>query len=154
MNISVDSLVDVLEKIARTLYKWITTEDEILGEIIYRLHMFGGLTVITLIIVSHTIYPVFWFQFAIFCFMFAMWVQHILLHTCVITHLESRLLKSTKRDMLVDALLQKFGIPIKPEIQTAFMLVVSTSCVAFLGLELLARISMHLRSLLGASNWI
>lgn len=154
MDISIETIVDILEHAARTLYKWITTEDEILGEIIYRLHIFGSLTVITLIIVSHTIYPVFWFQFAIFSFMFAMWLQHILLHTCVITHLESRLLKTAKRDMLVDTLLDKFKIPIKPEIQTAFMLVASTACVLFLGLEILARISMHIRGLLGASTWI
>jgi hypothetical protein len=131
--------MDLLEKLTRFTYKWIATEDEILGEIIYILHTFGFLTLITLIVVSHTIYTGFWFQFAIFCVVLSVWLQHALLKTCVITCLESKFIKDNKRVMLIDQLLTFLGMPVTPETQTGVMLIVSTGFVVFLGLELIAR---------------
>ena len=149
-----DEVVDILERITRFAYKWIATDDEVLGEIIYRLHMFGSLTLITLIVVSHTVYPVFWFQLSIFVFIFCIWLQHILLKTCIITTLESKFIKNNKRVMLIDSTLELLGMPIQPETQAGVMLIWSTGCVVFLGLEIVARSVMYWRSLLGASSWI
>jgi len=149
-----EKTVELMEKFARFTYKWIATEDEILGEIIYTLHTFGSLTLLTLIGVSHTIYPVFWFQFAIFCVIFCVWIQHILLKTCIITCLESKFIKNHNRVMLIDGLLKLLGMPVTPETQTGVMLLWSTGSLIFLGLELVARSVMYGRTMLGASVWI
>ena len=149
-----EKTVELMEKITRFTYKWIATDDEILGEIIYTLHTFGTLTLLTLIVVSHTIYPVFWFQFAIFCFVFCIWIQHILLNTCIITCLESKFIKDHNRVMLIDGILKLLGMPITAETQSGLMLLWSTGFVIFLGLELIARCVMHWRTMLGASIWI
>jgi hypothetical protein len=134
-----DEVVNVLERLTRFIYKWITTEDEILGEIIYILHTFGFLTLLALIIISHTIYPDFWFQFAIFCVVLSIWLQHVILKTCIITCLESKFIKNNKRVMMIDGLLNFLDIPINPETQSGVTLIVSTGFVVFLGLELISR---------------
>lgn len=147
------TVVDNLESFLRFIYKWITDRDEILGEIVYTLHIFGFWTLIVLVVISHTIYPVFWFQAIIFSFIFAVWIQHVVLHTCVLTSIERRLL-GPKGHNMVDSLLNVFGIPVQNETRMGVTLMLSTVGVLFLGLELTARLVMYGRQVLGVSTWI
>jgi hypothetical protein len=147
------TIVDKVEASFRFLYKWITDKDEILGEIIYMLHMFGFWTMMTLLILSHTVYPIFWFQFMIFLFVCIIWIQHVILQTCVLTSIERRLLGPNSHTM-IDSLLTIFNIPVQKETRMGVTLMLSTVGVMFLGLELTARSSMYCRELLGASRWI
>jgi hypothetical protein len=146
-------IVDNLETFFRFIYKWITDKDEVLGEIVYTLHIFGFWTVMVLVVVSHTIYPVFWFQAIIFSFICIVWLQHIVLRTCVLTSIERRLLGPSGHNM-IDSLLNVFGIPVENKSRMGVTLMLSTVGVMFLGLELLARSAMYGRLLLGASLWI
>jgi hypothetical protein len=146
-------ITDSVEKWLRFAYKWVTDQDEILGEIVYMLHMFGFWTLIVLIIISHTLYPIFWFQVVIFCFICLVWMQHLILNTCVLTSIEVRLL-GAKNHLMIDSLLTIFGIPVQKETRMGVTLMLSTVCVMFLGLELTARTLMYGRSVIGASTWI
>ena len=146
-------IVEKLETFFRFVYKWITDKDEILGEIIYTLHMFGFWTLMVLIFVSHLIYPVFWFQFLIFSFICIIWVQHVLLHTCVLTSLERKLMGPESHTM-IDTLLNFFKIPVQKETRMGVTLMLSSVGVMFLGLELIARSVVYGRGLLGVSTWI
>jgi len=146
-------IVNALEAWARFAYSWITTNDEILGEIIYTLHLFGFYTLMVLIVVSHTFYPVFWFQAFVFGFLFMVWAQHMLLRTCVLTSLERRLL-GTDHPLMIDILLNGFGIPVQKDTRMGVTLLLSTTGVMFLGLELVSRSVMYGRTLLGASVWL
>jgi hypothetical protein len=137
----------------RFIYKWITDKDEILGEIVYTLHIFGFWTVMVLVIISHTLYPVFWLQFIIFSFICLVWIQHVVLRTCVLTSLERRLLGPSGHNM-IDSLLNIFSIPVQNETRMGVTLMLSTVGVLFLGLELIARSVMYGRALIGASTWI
>jgi hypothetical protein len=148
-----NKIVDNLESFFRFIYKWITDKDEILGEIVYTLHVFGFWTLMVLVIISHTIYPVFWFQTIIFSFILLVWLQHVVLRTCVLSSIERRLLGPTCHTM-IDSLLDMFGIPVQNQTRMGITLMLSTVGVMFLGLELTARTSMYCRSLLGASVWI
>jgi len=147
------TIVETLEKWLRFAYKWVTDQDEVLGEIVYILHMFVFWTLIVLIIISHTLYPIFWFQVVIFCFTCLIWMQHLILNTCVLTSIELRLL-GPHNHLMIDSLLTIFGIPIQKETRMGFTLMLSSACVMFLGLELTARTVMYGRSMLGASTWI
>lgn len=147
------TIVETLEKWLRFAYKWVTDKDEILGEIVYMLHMFGFWTLIVLIIISHTLYPIFWFQVMIFCFTCLIWMQHLILKTCVLTSIELRLLGPSNH-LMIDSLLTIFGIPIQKETRMGFTLMLSSACVMFLGLELTARTVMYGRTMLGVSTWI
>ena len=146
-------IVDRFETFFRFIYKWITDKDEILGEIVYTLHMFGFWTLMVLVFLSHTIYPLFWFQVLIFSFVCLIWVQHIMLRTCVLTSIERRLL-GPESHVMIDSLLNIFAIPIQKETRMGVTLMLSTVGVMFLGLELVARSVVYGRSLLGASTWI
>ena len=146
-------IVDMLEASTRFAYSWITENDEILGEIVYTSHLAGFYTLLVLIFVSHTFYPVFWFQVCVFLFLFVVWIQHIVLKTCVLTSLERRLM-GPEHALTIDVLLNCFGIPIQKETRMGVTIMLSTAGVMFLGLELIARGSMYWRGVLGASSWI
>ena len=147
------TLVDWLETYSRFAYSWITDNDEILGEIIYTLHLFGFYTLVVLLVVSHTVYPVFWFQALVFGFVVLVWIQHVVLNTCVVTCLERRLL-GKDHPLTIDIVLNMFGIPVQKETRMGITVLLSTTMVLFLGLELVARGCMYGRSCIGLSTWI
>lgn len=146
-------IIEHLESWFRFIYNWITDKDEILGEIIYILHLFGFSTLMILIFLSHTIYPVFWFQLMIFVFIFLIWIQHVFLRTCILTSIERRLLGPQSHTM-IDSLLNIFNIPIQKETRMGVTLMLSTVGVMFLGLELISRSMIYGRQMLGVSTWI
>ena len=145
--------MDCLEAATRFLYRWLTTNDEILGKITYTIHLFGFYTLLVLIVMGHTVYPVFWFQGMVFIFLLVVWVQHILLKTCVLTSLERRFM-GPDSSVMIDVLLELAGIPVQKETRMGVTVLISTAGVLFLGLELLARTSMYGRELVGMSRWI
>ena len=147
------TIVDNLESFFRFIYKWITDKDEILGEIVYALHIFGFWTLMVLVVISHTIYPVFWLQAVIFFVVFLVWVQHLVLRTCVLTSIESRLL-GPNGHFMIDSLLNVFKIPTQLETRMGVTLMLSTVGVLFLGLELIARSVIYGRQIIGVSTWI
>jgi hypothetical protein len=146
-------IVDKLESFLRFIYKWITDKDEILGEIVYALHIFGFWTLMVLVVISHTIYPIFWLQAVIFFVVFLVWVQHLVLRTCVLTSIESRLL-GPNGHFMIDSLLNVFKIPTQIQTRMGVTLMLSTVGVLFLGLELIARSVIYARQVIGVSTWI
>jgi hypothetical protein len=146
-------IVDCLEAAMRFLYRWLTTNDEILGKITYTIHLFGFYTLLVLVVMGHTVYPVFWFQTFAFFFVVLVWVQHIVLKTCVFTSLEHRLM-GPDSFVMMDVLLELAGIPVQKETRMGVTVLISTAGVMFLGLELLARMSMYGRELMGMSRWV
>lgn len=148
-----NTIVNTLENISRFMYSWLTDNDEILGRIVYTIHMLGFYTLSVLIFISHTIYPVFWFQMAIFLFVLIIWIQHLILKTCVLTSLERKLM-GPENPTAIDILLNAFGIPVMKETRMGVTILTSTLGVMFLGLELIARSVMYMRQWIGLSVWI
>lgn len=75
------------------LYKWLTTDAEILGYILAVLHCLISITLILCIIFSHTIYPTLGFKLATYICMLLVWLQHIFLNVCIFTVAEISLIK-------------------------------------------------------------
>lgn len=122
----------------RYLYGWLTENDEILGKIVYVIHMTGFWTLIVLIVLSH-VFPYFWFQVGVFMMVLLTWIQHVMLNTCVLTSLEIKFTKDSVVRM-VDSLLIMFNIPVTLESRMGVTVMLSTVMVFFLGLELMSRI--------------
>ena len=147
-----ETLVFFLEKFMRYFYGWLAENDEILGRIVYVLHIFVFNMVVVLIILSHTLYPVFWFQVFVFLIVFIVWIQHVILRTCICTSLERKLIGKSA-PISIDIILETLNIPVSTESRMGVTLLTSTFAVFFLGLELLARMSMNLREQLEWSSW-
>jgi len=87
----INSLDTNLRKLVFLLYSWLTSDGEVLGYILGVWHIMVCVTIFACIILSHTIYPAFWFQCLIFIFTLIIWIQHILLHVCVVFTAEKTL---------------------------------------------------------------
>jgi hypothetical protein len=138
-----DQIVNLLDSGVRYLYRWLTENDEILGRIVYVLHLAGFWTLVIVIFLSH-IFPYFWFQVWVFFFVFITWIQHIVLNTCVLTSLEIKFL-GDKALCMADSLLELVNIPPTCETRMGVTLLLSTTMTLFLGLELMARIILTYR---------
>ena len=137
-----DQIVNALESAVRYLYKWLTENDEILGKIVYVLHLAGFWTLIMMIFLSH-VFPYFWFQVGVFVVVFSTWIQHVLLNTCVLTSLEIKFIGENVICM-TDSLLSIFNIPATNETRMGVTVLLSTVMTLFLGMELLARVILKL----------
>jgi len=145
-------LTNKLEECVRYIYARIAENDETLGQILFTTHVFSILLVFVFILISHTIYPVIWFQVLVFIIVFTVWIQHIFLHTCICSLLELKLLGKDAY-LAIDCVLELFKIPVSNKARMGITLMLSTAGVCFLGLELVARTVMYLREIYGFSGW-
>ena len=84
--------VDWTEWLVHIILFW-ESDNKKKGRILRAVHNAGVYALLTLIIVSHVIYPAFWFQSIVFGFCLLVWIQHILTNGCVISKVEQRLLE-------------------------------------------------------------
>jgi hypothetical protein len=88
-----ENIINILEENIRNsirfLFQWFSSDGEALGYILSVLHILIAVAVASCIFLSHTIFPVLWFQIFSFVLIFAIWIQHVLLKVCVVTVAES-----------------------------------------------------------------
>lgn len=152
MEVLREKIVDICEIIFRKSYSWLTKDEVGLGSILQTIHMFGMYTLVMLIIVSNIIYPVFWFQCFVFSILFLIWLQHITFRECVITLLERRLIRSDY-PVVVDGILHYLNMDITDTNRMGITIILTTVSVIILGLNLISRIVMTLRGIVGLSLW-
>jgi hypothetical protein len=75
------------------MYKWLTTDAEILGYILAVLHVLISGTIMICVGLAHTVYPIWQFKLACYVFMVLVWLQHIFLNVCIVTVAELTLTK-------------------------------------------------------------
>lgn len=147
-------IIDQLEAGIRYAYSWLPDgTDELIGNLVYILHIFSLSTIFILIFMAHVVYPVIWFQVFVFLIGFIIWLQHVLLHTCVCTSLEKKLLGQDSK-VTVDIVLNMFEIPISRESRAGVTVLLSTVAVAFMGLNITSRLILYLREYFGFSTWV
>jgi len=139
-NSIIDSAVQFLNTAVQFLYKWLTTEGEALGYILGYLHFMGFILLIIGICVSHTIYPSFWLQLIVFCILFLVWLQHIVLKVCVSIVAEKHLTKTISPFHE----LMEFVFKISANDYVNDYVIGETAVVLCLGLELISRYSCFL----------
>lgn len=123
------------------------TDDKRKGRILRAIHQFVMYSLLTLIIVSHTIYPALWLQTCVLFFCVLIWVQHVLTRGCVISKIEQKWLDDTVS--FVDPFLDLFGVDMTPESDKSGVVIMgSTLAVFLLTLEWIGRIHHKLMPVL------
>ena len=139
--------MDVIEKSERYLrelvtflYSWLSTDGEVLGYILGVCHFVISATISVMVLVSHTLYPVLWFQILVFVLLFIIWIQHVFFKVCISIVAEQKLTNNEPpffqiiRDIL----------HIQPTEFVNYFLVAETVWVGCFGLELLSKLSVFL----------
>lgn len=148
-----DKLIDTLETGFRIVLEWAHNNDQELGETIRTLHVVCMISLVVLYLVSRLIYPVLWFQCVYFGIVFVIWIQHIVFHSCLVTHVENKLI-GTDSHAAVDRILRLLRIQPQPEIRWGFTLFASSGMTFVLFIELLSQGTIQLRNHFKASPWI
>lgn len=142
-----EKIKDYLEKriifLLKILYSWMTKDLEVLGYILGVIHVTVCISIILMVIISHTLYPAFWLQCLMFVIAFSIWLQHIFLKICVVFAAEYNL---TKNDPPFYTLI-KFFTNLDPQDWTVHFMVAETMAVGMLALSLMSRISLMIHQI-------
>jgi hypothetical protein len=129
--------VEWTEWIVHTVLFW-ETDNAKKGRILRAIHHAGVYALLTLIIVSHTIYPAFWLQTILLAFCFLVWVQHILTHGCVISKVEQKLIGD--ESSFLDPFLELYQIEASEFSKQGILTLGSSLFLALLSLEWISRV--------------
>jgi hypothetical protein len=127
------------------LYGWITTDGEILGYILGVLHFTIVTGLIVAFIVSHTVYPVFWFHCVLYAILVIIWLQHIFLKACFLMVAEKNLTKTVSPFYN----LSKDLIGVSSDDVITYFIIAETTAVVFIGFEIISKIAVHVYAMYG-----
>lgn len=108
------------------------------GRIARAIHHFGSYALITMIVMSYTIYPVFWFQTLVAGFCGLVWVQHILTDGCIISKVEQRLIGD--ESSFIDPYLDLFHITADEKSKRGILILGSTITITLMSLFWIGRV--------------
>jgi hypothetical protein len=108
------------------------------GRILRLMHHIASYGLVTMIFVSHTIYPAFWLQTYVLWLCFLAWAQHVLTNGCVISKVEQKLIGD--EDSLIDDVLTLYNIEATEQSKRGILTLASTTVLLVLSLEWIARI--------------
>jgi len=75
------------------MYRWLTSDGEILGFILAVLHILVAGTLLLSSFIAHTIYPTWQFKLGTYICTVLVWMQHVFLNVCIFTVAELSLTK-------------------------------------------------------------
>lgn len=141
----IQKLEHYTRKTVEFLYGWITTDGEILGYILGVLHftIVCGLTVA--FIVSHTVYPIFWFQCLLYAILLIIWLQHIFLKACFLMVAEKNLTKTVSPFYN----LSKDLIGVSTDDLITYFVIAETTAVLCIGFEIISKLSERVYAMYG-----
>lgn len=128
------------------------SDDKKKGRIVRALHHFGTYALVTLVIISHTIYPTFWFQTCVVFFYGIIWIHHVLTNGCVVSKVEQRLIGDN--NSFVDPYLELFNIEADEKSKQGILILGSTLCISLLSLEWVSRLFHKIIVLLKSQSLI
>jgi hypothetical protein len=129
--------VDWTEWIVHRMFFW-ESDDAKKGRIVRAIHHAGVYALLTLIVVSHTIYPAFWLQTLLLGFCVLVWIQHMVTHGCVISKVEQKLLKD--ESSFLDPFLELFQIEASENSKQGILMLGSSLFVFLMSLEWISRV--------------
>ena len=138
---------NLLEKILSfgyVFYSWFFTKGEILGYILAVFHFIISAGLITLLIISHTIYPSVWLKLFVFICLFLIWLQHVVLDICIVTVWESQLTTGevTPFHRIVKDVLSMFNLTLAD--YDAYLIITESVAVGCFALELISHLCVYL----------
>ena len=129
------------------LYKWLTSDAEILGYILAVLHVLVAGTLLICIGFAHTIYPTWQFKLGCYIFTVMVWLQHIFLNVCIFTVAELSLSKINPPSNIY--LSHLFSLLMGTNLSDAMtrLIMGETVAVIWFSLELRSLLSIYIYSL-------
>ncbi len=140
--------MDWTEWIVHHIFFW-EDDDSKKGHMVRAVHHAITYGYVTLVLVSHTIYPAFWLQTILLGMYLLVWCHHILTHGCVVSKVEQRLLKD--EGSFIDPYLELFGVEANERSKQGILMLGSTLVATILSLEWLGKAISLLRSHLPAA---
>jgi hypothetical protein len=133
-----------ISEIGYTFYSWFFTKGEILGYILAVFHFIISAGLVTLLIISHTLYPSVWLKLFVFICLFLIWLQHVVLDICIVTVWESQLTTGeiTPFHRIVKDVLAMFNLSLKD--YDAYLIITESVAVGCFALELISHLAVHL----------
>lgn len=125
------------EWIVHRIFFW-ETDDAKKGRIVRAIHHAAVFALMTMIIVSHTVYPAFWLQTLLLGFCLLVWIQHVLTNGCVISKVEQKLIGDEAS--FLDPFLELFHIEANEQSKRGILILGSTVVVSLLSLEWVSRV--------------
>jgi len=135
----IESLKNGLIKFIKTIYGWISKDDEFLGHVLASSHFIISATFYVLIVACHVVYPSLYFQMFVFICVTIIWLQHVFLRVCISIVAEKELTKLAAPSVpLFEIVLKYFNLTF--EDFTNYFLTAETVCVGMFGLEIVSRL--------------
>ena len=132
-----DEVTDWVEWMLHKTMFW-ETDNGRKGRILRAFHHLIAYSILTLVIVAHTLYPALWFQTILLVGMGVVWIQHMVLRGCVFTKVEQRLIGD--KGAFWDPYVELMGIQPSEQVNTAVLITVSTVAFGLMGLEWVSNI--------------
>lgn len=137
-------IVEKLFFIIRTFFGWFSTKGEILGYILAVFHFIISAGLVTLLLISHTIYPSVWLKLFVFTCLLLIWLQHVALDLCIVTVWEKQLTTGeiTPFHRIVKDILAVFNLTLKD--YDTYLIITESVAVGCFALELISHLSVYL----------
>lgn len=139
----IESLKNGMISFIKTVYSWISKDDEFLGHVLASSHFIISGTFYLLILACHTVYPSTYFQIFVFVCIVLIWLQHVFLKVCISVLAEKELTKFHAPSIpLFEVVLKYFNL--RFDDFTNYFLTAETVCVLMFTLEMLSKLSVYL----------
>lgn len=137
----------IVEKITRailTFLSWFLVKGEIFGYILAVFHFIISAGLITLLIISHTIYPSVWLKLFVFVCLFLIWVQHVALDICIISVWEKQLTTGeiTPFHRIVKDIFSVFNLTLVD--YDTYLIITESVAVGCFALELISHLAVYI----------
>lgn len=129
--------VDWVEWCVHRVFFW-ESDNEKKGRILRAIHHFVSYALITMVLISHTIYPAFWLQSCVLGCSMLVWIHHVLTNGCVVSKVEQRLLQD--EESFMDPYLELFRVKTDNASKNGLLTMGSTIAVGLLTLEWIGRV--------------
>ena len=127
-----------------TFLSWFLVKGEILGYILAVFHFIISAGLITLLIISHTIYPNVWLKVFVFTCLLLIWLQHVVLDVCIVSVWEKQLTSGgiTPFHRIVKDIFEMFNLTLA-EYDT-YLIITESVAVGCFALELISHLCVYL----------
>ena len=136
--------VEWAEWVVHRVFFW-ETDPVKKGRILRALHHACMYLLLSLLVISHTIYRALWLQTFVLLCCSLIWAQHILTHGCISSKVEQRLIGD--ESSFVDPFLDIVGIEANEASKQGIVILGSSAVTGVLALEWLARVLSRLSTL-------
>jgi hypothetical protein len=132
-----NTIEDSLEKFFQTIFFWTNTDHE-LGLWISYLHLVM-VAVIGIFVLTYRIFrPPFWMIMIVLAFLLLLFIQHVLLRTCILSRIEKRL--TGEGGWFINAALRLFGVTPTRESVIGATVLLSGFCMTILMSEVVGQL--------------